>query len=833
MPDRRHLLLYPIFTISGAAGLGYQFVWTKILALALGHEFSSLMGVVTAFFLGLCLGSWAADQPFLRRFGGLRLYAMAEAAIAVSSALAFHMEPLLSTLAHALLGAAPAPLFQWFISFSLPLVLLLPATVAMGATFPAMERHVSHTLPHRGTVAGLYAANTAGAVLGVLASAYVLMPAIGHGAALFLFVLTNMACAGSAWVLARIEGSAAADALLRTRAPLGARAALLLFTTGLLGIGLEVVAVRVLAQVFEGTVYSYAAVLAVYLLGTAAGAACYRHATRSRDSQRVRSLPAGLLVGLALATQLAVATLDGARGAYRASRLALGDSLAAVITSEAMIAALTLALPTLLMGALFSHLVQACRDRDASVGAAVAVNTLGSACAAALFGIAVLPQAGARGALALLGFGYLALLPLLPASSPAPSRRKSWLAGAAAAGVAGLALALAVPGELRIITLRQGEWVVEHQEGVMASVAVIGKGGERNLRVNNRYQMGGTARDAVRLQSRQAHVPLLLHPQPRTALLLGVASGVTLGAATRHADLRIDAVELVPEVIGLLPFFEPHNAAPQRNPRVRLVNADARRFVRAANGSLYDVVIGDLFHPALDGAGALYTREHFTAIRSLLARGGLFCQWLPLYQLDEPTLRTIVATFLEVFPEAAAILADENLEFPALGLVGGMPRLDRTRGSAGDPRLAEHLEGLGLRGRVDWAGTFLADAPRLREYAGDAPIGTDDHPRVIYLAPRFAARRGTLSYGRLPALLADDPAGAYRQGGDARLASHVRSRNLALWGQIAEREGRLDEALGLYRASAALNRDYRPAQERMRLLERHLQRRQSPSSGVQ
>src|SRR5439155_11729304 len=127
--------------------------------------------------------------------------------------------------------------------------------------------------------------------------------------------------------------------------------------------------------------------------------------------------------------------------------------------------------------------------------------------------------------------------------------------------------------------------------------------------------------------------------------------GITFGAASLHLDLESDGVELVPEVVAVMPQFEPFNFTPNRQPTLKLRVADARRFIRATQGR-YDVIVADLFHPARDGAGSLYTREHFQAVRQRLADGGMFCQWLPLHHLDEPMLRTVIRTFLEVFPEA-------------------------------------------------------------------------------------------------------------------------------------------------------------------------------------
>ena len=786
-------LAYLIFGVSGAAGLGYQFVWTRALALALGHEFASLLGVVTAFFVGLAAGAWLGDRGRLRSVDAASLYAAAEVIIATGSLAAYSALPGISAWVGQLMGETPSALHQWSLSFALPMLLLLPATAAMGASFPAMERLVSTNAPSCRAVAGLYASNTAGAVTGVLLSAYVLLPALGHATTLYAFVGLNLLCA-----LAALPFRGAPSAIEAAGKALSGTSLTLLCCTGLFGLGLEIISVRALAQVFEGTIYSYAAALAVFLLGTAGGAALFHVWARQLDPARTLGW---LLIALAAATQASAMALATAREVYRNCRYLLGDTLPAVIACEAMLAALALALPTLLMGATFSLLVQRARDQGSAVGLASAINTAGAAFAPVVFGVILLPLTGVRAALGILGMSYLALSLL--------ATRPPWPAYAAA-----LALAFLAPGEVAILTLRPGEWLLARVEGRLASVAIVGKGAERQLRVNNRYQMGGTGAEALRIQQRQTHVPMLLHADPQRVLFLGVASGITAGAATRYPVTHVDAVELVPETLALLHFFEPHNLGLASHPRVRLIGGDARRFVRAARGP-YDMIIGDLFHPALDGAGALYTREHFATIRTLLNDGGVFCQWLPAYQLDEATLRSVVATFLAVFPDAFAVLADDNLGFPALGLVGGAGRIE-VRTIA--PDLARHLSALGMDNDFQRFGHFIAGPRHLNAYAGNAPVGTDNHPQVVYLAPRFAAQRRSVAYGRLDPLLRGDPAEATRLGADARMLRYIASRNLGLLGHIAERDGRIDEALALYRRSVAADGDYPVARERLALL---------------
>src|SRR5262249_470144 len=252
------------------------------------------------------------------------------------------------------------------------------------------------------------------------------------------------------------------------------------------------------------------------------------------------------------------------------------------------------------------------------------------------------------------------------------------------------------------------------------------------LRIDNRQQEGSSA--TRRVDSRLAWLPLLLHPAPRHALFLGLGTGVTASSAADDPTLDVDAVELLPEVIApASPFV---GAAVQR-PRLHALAADARRYVRASDRR-YDVIVADNFHPARSGSAALYTVEHFEAVRRRLASSGVFCQWLPVHQLDLATLRSIVRSFATVYPTSWAVLASNSLETPVLGLVArrDRSRLDMTalRGRLAHAALPE-LAALGLEDELAVLGSAIAGPTALSRFAAGATANTDDHPIVAYLAP--------------------------------------------------------------------------------------------------
>ncbi|MBW8845072.1 MAG: spermidine synthase [Burkholderiales bacterium] len=705
-----HLALL-LMAASGFAGLGYQIIWTQQFGLVLGHESAAVLAVVAAFFGGLSLGALALGRRIETSDKPLRWYAGCEALIGLWSLVLMAAMPAAGNAALALIGPDATPLWQWSVAFGASFVLLLPATAAMGATLPAMARV--------GTagVAPLYAANTLGAVVGVLATAFWLIPDWGLTRSAGLCVALNLGCALLAGTVLQARPAPALGPRTSTR-PLA-----MLALTGLLGIGYEVLAVRVLSQVAEDTVYTFALLLAVYLAGSALGATAFARWPRLRHTPR-------LLQALAVSTLLGMAALWGAEAIKQVLQ---PETLAAALATEALLAVAVFALPTLLMGALFCQLSADAAEAGIPFSRALGFNTLGAMLAAPIFGVALAPALGPKLALLLIAAGYLLIL-------PAWRRPNWWLPATATVGLALLAPPLA------FVDMPEGSHLLSYRDGAMAAVSVVeDEAGVARLRINNRQQEGSSA--TLLVDGRQALLPLLLHPEPQHALFLGLGSGITAGVAARFPGVQVDAVELLPEVIEASALFQPTLGD---GPVPRVHAADARRFVRTAVQH-YDVIVSDNFHPARSGSGALYTVEHFSAVRERLAPAGLFCQWLPLHQLDLDTLRSITAAFLQAFPDGAAVLASNSLDTPTVGLVG---RAGGTRFKPDRP-VPELARRFGLAGDFAVLGSFIADTAALRRFAGDAPLNTDDRPWVAYRAPRITYAPDSAPRDRLLALLGE------------------------------------------------------------------------------
>ena len=785
---RQHAAL-PLMLASGFSGLGYQVVWTQQSALWLGHESAAVLAVVAAFFGGLALGALLLGPPIERSLHPVRWYAGCELLIAGWSLALALVLPLASGALLDLTGAQPTPAWQWSVAFCGTFILLLPATAAMGATLPSMERAMAPLrLPGR-SIAALYAGNTGGAVIGVLACAFWLVPALGLARTAGVCAVLNLLCAALAWwaFSAPCGATAAAagpatDNAARQANPARRMALALLAATGLLGIGYEVVVVRVLSQVTEDTVYTFALLLAIYLVGSALGAAAYqRWRPRAPQPPGKAALGGGNLsdrfadqpadprydnppdrLGSTLASTLAAACLLGAASLWAAERVKAiwldhwGSSLGAALGAEALLAVLAFGLPTAVMGSLFGHLSTRASAAGASFGQSLGVNTLGAAAAPLLFGVLVTPALGPKWALLLIAAGYLAL-----AGRQAWGRRTARTATCASAA-AGLALAAWAP-PLAFVELPEGGRLISYQEGAMAAVSVVqDAAGVSRLRINNRQQEGSST--SGRVDARQALLPVLLHPAPRRALFLGLGTGMTAAAAAADPTVQVDAVELLPEVVRASAHFTGASAGnPNRNPagnppeaQARVLVADARRFVRTS-AQAYDVIVSDNFHPARSGSGSLYTVEHFQAVRGRLASGGLFCQWLPLHQMDLATLRSIVQSFLMAYPDGSALLASNSLLTPVLGLVGhsdgGHTTLTAVRqrlaNAAGPMRPVD----FGIEDEYALLGNFVAGPRALARFAGNAAANTDDRPVVAYIAPRITYAPDAAPGDRLVALL--------------------------------------------------------------------------------
>ncbi len=731
----RGLLL--AFVASGVAALGYEVLWTRLFALALGSEVVAVLGVLAGFFGGLALGGWwghglARRSPvpaktFFRLEAFAAAYALASPwwCLALADALPRWLGPVAGN--NAGVGAL-------LLTTAVSGLLLLPATACLGATLAVLVAARRQRLPEDGRgLARLYAANTLGATGGVFVTLYALLPALGFAGAAAVLAGCGLLAGVSAWRWAAAgQGPSPVQGAPPAGTPPEARRFLLVavFGTGLLGVGLEVVLVQSLGRLLENTVYTFANLLGVYLLGTASGAWLWqRWAPRGRT---------GALLGALTAAALLAALVAGAADGLLDGLAPEGASMGRHLAAELLLAALVFVPPTLVMGAVFADLVG--RFERSGVGRAYAWNTLGGTLAPLVFGLGLLEPLGSGWALRAVLLGYAAL------ALAWTWRETGWtwrVWPPAALGLFGAAL---IPGHPPAPPLARGTRVIEQRESLAGAVWLLQPpSGEPELLVGRRFLMGGGMSYA---EQRMGHLPLLMVPDARRVLFLGVGSGATAGAALAWPGVEaVDAVELHPDIVDLLPRFASVNGNLAGDPRATVHAADARRFAAAVREP-YDLVVGDLFHPGRDGAGNLYTLEHFARLRDRVAPGGLVAQWVPLHEFDPPTLQLLVRTFLAAFGDAHAWLGYYNTRTPLLLLVGsgdpahpGEPRpIDLVALSRGASRFGP--AGRAVDGDRDALTGFVAERAGLEAFAGPGPLHTDRHPRLGFRATRAAYAGG-------------------------------------------------------------------------------------------
>ena len=748
-----------LFLVSGTGALVVETTWLRWLRLLLGATAPAVSATLVAFLLGQALGAWLASRaaPRWRRplavYGALEL-AAAAASLAVPALLALGgqwLDPNYDALRE-----APARLAA--LRLAVALAATLPAATCFGATYPALASATlggPAALGSRGAL--LYGVNTLGAAFGLFLASFVLPEALGVGAGHALGAACLAAAGLGAWLasrtlpalgpappaaapipspgLAPVPSPGLAPVPSPRLAPVASRLLALAALSGFTSFAAQVLLTQAFARVLNQSTFAFGSVGLVTLLALAAGALLVAALERTRAVAAETLLGAALVaaaLGFAAFPAVFVAASDGlaflgARAPWPAYGFA-AFRLAATTAGPALVAA------ALVLPALLALAGRAARDGVTGqvAGRLLAANTLGALVGALLAPWLLLPSLGLWLALACVGIAYALGAVFLAPSAPGRSR----LLRDVALGLGWmLVISRATPLGLPPLRVEAGAKLVAAEQTPAGLVAVLERDGGRILQVDNHYALGGSA-DAVR-QEREGHLPLLLHPAPKRVAFLGSATGSSAAAALAHPSVtRLALVELVPGVAAAArAWFAVENRGVYTSPKSEVVLDDARNFVRATS-ERFDVIVGDLFVPWQAGTGSLYTREHFAAARDHLAPGGLFCQWLPLYQLSAREFAVIAATFLDVFPDAFVLRGDLFAGHPIVALVGGA-------GPAPDPRLvaagAARLREAGVRDRwvSDPAGPFALYvaplAPAAESFRG-LPRNTDDTPVIELLA---------------------------------------------------------------------------------------------------
>ena len=733
-------VLLALFAASGCAALIYEIVWFQLLQLVIGSSAVSLGTLLATYMGGMCLGSLAYSRVVSPRRHPLRIYALIEAGIGICGFAALFGIPWIDRLyasygGHGLTGIMLRALVA--------ALCLLPPTLLMGASLPALAREWESTPRGASRLGFLYGANTAGAVAGcVLAGFYLLrlhdMYVASYAAVALNLIVALAALAASRWWPAHYEAAETTPNIASDSRVIYTVIAL----SGLCALGAEVVWTRLLSLMLGATVYAFSVILAVFLAGLGIGSAAGSYLSRTRISSRLalgicQLLLVAVVTGTAflLAKHIPYWPTVTSSNAWVTFRVDLFRSLCAVLPAAC------------LWGASFPlGLAAAARpgeDPGSLTGAIYAANTAGAIVGALAFSMILIPWLGTQNAqrvlIALCAAGGLVAIARLHRALPA----------IAVAVVAALLIwrVPAIPWEVigygrEILISYKEAKPVYVGEGRNASIAIsLDPYGTRFFHISGKVEASSLPQD-MRLQRMLGHLPALFHPHPRSVLVVGCGAGVTAGTFVVHPEVeRILICELEPLVPpASARHFAKENHHVLTDRRTQIVYDDARHYV-LTTPERFDIITSDPIHPWVKGAATLYSKEYFEMVKSHLNPGGLVTQWVPLYQSDLETVRSEIATFLSVFPNATIWNNDINGEGYDVVLVGqvGPARIDideleRRLARPDYGAVRDSLSEVGLGSTMSLLSTYAGRGPDLHHWLARAQINRDRDLRLQYLA---------------------------------------------------------------------------------------------------
>lgn len=776
-PPSAIFLIGLCFVFSGATGLVYEVLWARMLGLVFGATTLAVSTVLAAFMGGLALGSALAGRFAARIRKPIATYGWMEIGIAV----------------YALLVPF---LFQWidhvyvliwqqfqpgFFVFSLwrfllsGLVLLVPTTL-MGATLPVLAGALVHSSgSNSNSVTRLYACNLAGAILGTLAAGFVLLPALGVRMTIAVTAAMNVIVGVVAIVLQRRTEAGVNQAFVEVDGPTltSDRSRFWFFAavaSGFVTISTQVSWTRILTMIIGSSTYAFSIVVALFLIGLAAGAWFVARKDRSKSLRpaimKIEILTAvSLLLSLFVLNQIPALLINlGLR--FQTS------SWAGLLALQILSAMLLILIPALLMGMVMPLvLVWASGDRANAVGRvgrSYAVNTIGAIAGAFITGFVLIPKTSTRFTLLLaaticLFVAGVAYKPKDTTSDPALKRS---LAIGLTPLLAIVLFVLAPPMNLADLSIgaydslvrvlaqtREGtrdesgpddglnvHELLMYQEGPTATVSVRKDGHTVSMAINGRTNASDSIYD-MPTQVMLGQLPLLIAPKINSGLIIGYATGVTVGAMLQSPIESVTCLELEPGTVAGSKFFDHVNNRPLDDPRASLIIDDARTFLRVTPNR-YDFIVSEPSHPWVPGVANLFTQEFFEMGRARLNDDGIFVQWVQIYQLSTESLRSVLATYHKVFPHVLVFRVGGLSNGKDLLLVGSKQplNLDRLPERLADPRIAAELARVDLKTEAEIRTWFVCDESRLGPAVAGAKINTDDNMHIEMTVPREAFR---------------------------------------------------------------------------------------------
>ena len=754
-------LILLLFVGSGCAALIYEVVWFQLLQLSVGSSAVSLGILLGTFMGGMCLGSLLLPRLIGARHHPLRVYAGLELGIGAFGLLALVALPFAGTVYTSLAGTGQANLYLRAVVAG---ICLLPPTMLMGATLPAIARWVRATPSGVAWLGYFYGGNIVGAVVGCMLAGFYLLRVFDMPTATYVAAGLNVLVAILALVFARRTRyePAAVETVAEARASEARLVYVAIALSGLTALGAEVVWTRILSLLFGATTYTFSLILAVFLVGLGIGSTVGADFARRIPNPRV----ALGWCQLALCATIAwAAYLAGASLPYWPINPSISTDLAYTFQLDLLRALWVLLPSTLLWGASFplalGAVAREADDLGRLVGGVYAANTVGAIVGALGTGLVLVGTVGSQVTQQILiGIaaisGLLLLVGAAPQASVSPQDAQPGMRARGAAilvavvCLAALVLARTVPplpGLLVAYGRYAAIWIGVNQveyvgEGVTAVIAVS-RTPEGILNYHNagKIQASSEPQD-MRLQRMLGHITTLVPKNPARVLVIGCGAGVTAGAVSIDPMVKAQTIAeiepLVPQVVST--HFSEHNFNVVRNPKVRIHLDDARHYLLTTDEK-FDAITSDPLDPWVKGAATLYTREFFQEVKEHLNPGGVVTLFVQLYESNDAAVKSEVATFLEAFPNGAVFantVNNQGYDVVLFGQLGRQPiDVDAVQARLSSPEgepIRQSLAQVGINSAVELFGTYAGGRQDMARWLTGGAINTDRNLRLQYLA---------------------------------------------------------------------------------------------------
>ena len=745
-----------LFVGSGCAALIYEVVWFQLLQLSIGSSAVSLGVLLGIFMGGMCLGSLLLPKYLSPGRHPLRIYAFIELGIGLFGVVVLFAVPVVGRVYTTIAGTGQVNLVLRAVVAG---ICLIPPTLLMGATLPAIARWVETTPRGVSWLGYFYGGNLAGAVVGSLLAGFYLLRVYDMPIATAAAVVLNVVVASLALVIAArtphtvITADAGATPTAATASDVSRLVYVAIALSGLTALGSEVVWTRLLSLIFGATTYTFSLILAVFLVGLGIGSSLGSALARNASSPRTALgwCQLGLCAAIAWAAYATSASLP-----YWPINPSISTAPSFNFQLDLMRAIWVMLPGAILWGASFplalAGVASPGQDSARLVGGVYAANTVGAIVGALVVSLVLVGTVGSQMTQqVLIGVAAMSgLLMLMPAAGDARTLLASTpvvvigialVAGLLARSVPPIPWLLVAYGRYSATWVGQNEMVYVG-EGVTASVAVTRTPtGVLNYHNAGKVQASSEPQD-MRLQRMLGHITTLVPKTPSKVLVIGCGAGVTAGAVSIDPlvkDQTIAEIEpLVPRVVST--HFAEHNFDVVRNPKVKVHLDDARHYLLTTNEK-FDAITSDPLDPWVKGAATLYTREFFQVVKDHLTPGGVVTLFVQLYESSEAAVKSEIGTFLEAFPNGAVFANTVNGQGYDLVLFGQVePRkidVDAVQARLNDPAneaVAKSLREVGINSAVELFGTYAGRKADMKTWLSDAQINTDSNLKLQYLA---------------------------------------------------------------------------------------------------